>query len=348
MSTPSHPGGFERFSQREDVTTTLSTIAESASGLNEALADSSPDYDSSVIFSYVEGSPVVNPLASLEAPHSLWYRHSFRKRYIENTALVLSGTSLALTVRDKSFNGFTSSHINQDMPQALHSKRLIHDGRLVGVMQRSYTPSGKSDAIEFLPGDGEIDALDHEYREDLVRTAAQIALLQSMAEGRGSLGLLLEQEEAIAPDSTVIRFDTVDSRNYATGAQQAAYDAYQNQCQIFVDDLIKDYEKRYLTDQYGIKAGYSDQGDGAYVIIPLPEAYNPYDTHVLEDYKKYSITPFVEDMRAGLDAIAAQYKNDLIPTPRVTIGSAFGNVSINGRGRFVSPAMTILAQAKQK
>ena len=53
MSTPSHPGGFERFSEREDVTTTLSTIAESASALNEALADSSPDYDSSVIFSYV-------------------------------------------------------------------------------------------------------------------------------------------------------------------------------------------------------------------------------------------------------------------------------------------------------
>ena len=348
MSTPSRLGGFERFSERKDVTTTLTSISDSFAGLSEDLGDISPDYDSSLVFSYTDGSAVANPLATIESTHSLWYRHRFRKENIENSLVTLSGTRLGQVLRNPKETGYGISEINNDMPQIVYTERLIHDDELVGAIQHSFTPSSNDGAISFLPDNADMELITGDHSESLEQTAARVALLQSMGKKLGSLGLLLEQEQAIAPDATIIRVDGVDSRHYMLSSQQAAYDAYQNQSQVFLDELINDYEQRYLYDQYGIKAGYSDQGDGAYIILPLPEAYNPYNPHVLKYYKQYSVDPFIEDMRQGLDAIALQYKNDLVPLPRVHISSGFGNISVNGKGRLISPVMTALALNKQK
>lgn len=348
MSTPSHLGGSERFSERKDVAATLAEITSAAANFSQDISDASADYDSSVVFSYSDGAAVANPLVTLEASHSMRYRHRFRKENIEDSLVVVSNTRLGQTLRSKGAAEFATSAINTEMPQMVYTERLIHDDTLVGAIQHSFTPASHSGYIENLPPNEDMELIATDNKKSLEHVAAHVARLQSMSAKLGSLGLLLEHAQAIAPDSTIIRVDGIDSTHYALGSQQTAYDAYQNQSQIFLDELVKEYEQRYMVEQYGIKSGFSDQGDGAYIILPLPDAYDPYDSHTLQSYQKYSITPFIEAMHRGLDAIALQYKNDLVPLPRVHISSGFGNVSINGRGRFVSPVMTALARQKAK
>jgi len=348
MDTSSLSGGLERFSKRKDVNKTLTDIADTTATFNMALSDTSNEYDSLVVFSHTEGAATAVPVATLEASDTNWYRHNFRKDNIDGRRVVLAGTALGKALAHEKHAGYANSAINPSATQMVFTERLIHEGRVVGAVQESFTPVRENGYLENLPGDRELHALSEEYREVLARTAAKVALLQSMSEGSGSLGLLLEREDPIAPDAFIVRTDVDGSRRLARGYQRRAYEAYQNQSQIFLRRLAEKYQERYLIDQYGVKTAYSDQGDGAYLILPLPGGYNPYDIHTLNSYHHYTATPFMNNVRAGLTIIGNRYLGDLTPEPTVQVSGAFGNIEENGVGRFVSTTMYELAEQKTK
>lgn len=349
MRTSSFSGGSERFIKRQDVTTRLSYIAAAPLDLSQDLIEKSVDYDSSIVFAHPPDSATASALATLEAPKAEQYRHRFHRETINDSEVVLSGTSLGAALRQKSAAGYANSAINTKSPQMVYTERLIHEGQVVGALQHSFSPANERKYIEHLIDDDKMEALAEKHHDSLTNLAAHIALLLTLNEGRGSLGLTLERKQAAAPDAFFIRTDVKGSTHLALGEQQAAYEAYRSQMQVFMHDLVKDYEKRYLINHYGIEAGYSDQGDGSYLVLPLPKKYNPYDTRALADYRRYTIDPFMKEARAGLAAIGLQYAGDLLPHPEIAISGDFGNAQVDGLGRYVSSTMTALAaQQKEK
>jgi len=348
MNISSLPGGSERFIKRKDVNKRLSYIAGAPTGLSNDLADASEDYDSSVVFAYPPKSATATALATLEAPEAAWYRHRFRRETIDDSELVVAGTALGKALRSKNDVGYANSAINTESTQMVYTEQLIHDDQLVGAIQHSFSPLRDNGHFDNLIGDDAMEALAKGRRADLTELAANVALLLAMSKELGSLGLLLERKKAAAPDAFFARIDTKGSTLLALGAQQEIYEAYQNQCQVFMRSVLDAYEKRYLTDHYGVEAGYSDQGDGAYLVFPLPQKYNPYNQRALDHYHQYTLAPLLGEIEAGLTAIGRQYTGDLIPHPEAKVHGDFGNAQINGLGRYVSPTMTALAKHKEK
>lgn len=346
MSKSSLLDGLDRFSERKDVKQTLLDIAESTASLNESLSYSSPDYDSLVVFSHAPSENTAVPVGTTDAYDTSRLRHLFREENISNRRVLLKGTSLGAALSSPKNAGYAASQINHETPQMTYSERLVHDDIVVGAIQHSFTPQRENGFIENLPEEGEMTKFSKEHRRDIAHTAAAVALLQTLSKEYGSLGLSLEYKDPIVPNSFVVRWDIEGSTHMAQGAQMRAFDAYQNQAHIFMRRLAGEYKKRYQIDQYGIDKIYDDQGDGAYIILPLPPSHNPYDGQVLADYQHYSADPFIEAVQSGLETIGSQFATDLLP--KVQVSGSFGYVEPNGIGRLKSSAMFELASQKKK
>jgi len=346
MSESSLSGGLDRFSKRKDVEKTLADIADSTAGLNESLSYSSDEYDSLVVFSHVPGESAAVPVSTTDAYDSTHDRHRFRDDAVTNRRVVLRGTSLGLALADETNAGYAASQINHSVPQMVYTERLVHEGSVVGAIQHSFTPTFGRKHIENLPISTEIEALTQQNRKEVAQVAARVALLQSLGKDHGPLGLSLEYEDPIAPNSFIVRWDIEDSRNLARSSRMPALDAFENQTHLFLRGLTETYKKRYLVDEYGIDKIYDDQGDGAYLVLPLPTSYNPYDPRVLADYYRYSAAPFIETVHHGLATIGANYLSDL--APRVQVSGEFGYFEKNGIGRLKSSTMYSLSAQKKK
>ncbi len=346
MSESSVLGGFERFSKRKDVEKALADIADTTAGLNESLSYATPDYDSLVVFSHVSGEDAALPLSTTDAYDALRHRHFFRESTIKNRRVVLRGTSLGAALADPRAAGFAGSQINTESPQMVYTEQLEYDGAVVGAIQHSFTPVEEDGYIEHLPDEHEMTGLSKLHRQEIAKTAALVALLQSFGKELGPLGTSLEYDDPIAPTAFIVRWDIEGSTQHAHGRNMQALDAFQNQAHLFLRRLTNDYQTRYQQHQYGIEQVYSDQGDGAYLVLPLPKSHNPYETQVLKDYHKYSAVPFMQQVKTGLEAIGTHYLADL--APRVQVSGDFGYVEENGFGRLKSTTMFKLASQKKK
>lgn len=346
MNESSLLDGLDRFSERKDVKQTLLDITEATAGLNESLSYSSGDYDSLVVFSHDPTTNTALPISTTDAYNTNRMRHAFRDTNITNRRVLLKGTALGAALRSPADAGYAASKINHEAPQMVYSERLVHEGTVVGAIQHSFTPEYENGFIETLPEEGEMTKFSHEHRRDIAHAAAAVALLQSLGKEYGPLGLSLEYEDPIVPNSFVVRWDIEGSTRMAQGSQMRALDAYQNQAHMFIRRLAEDYKKRYHIDQYGIDTIYDDQGDGAYVILPLPASHNPYDTQVLADYQQYNAKPFIETVQSGLETIGSQFATDL--HPKVHVSGSFGYVEPNGIGRLKSTTMFELSSQKKK
>lgn len=344
MDTSSLLGGLDRFSKRKDVESTLADIAESTASLNESLSYTTNEYDGHVIFSHAPGEPVALPLATVDAYETDRFRHAFRDEHIAGRRLLLKGTTLGKALANPSEAQYGVSAIETEMPQMVYTERLIHEDAVVGAVQYSFTPVEKGGYLENIPDEDIVARLTHQARKDLGHLAARIAHLQSTGKEYGPLGLAMEYDTPVAPNAYVVRWDIKDSTTMVRNNYKAL-DAFANHAHIFLHRLGEDYQKRYRTDQFGIEKVYDNQGDGAYIILPLPSSHNPYDTQVLSDYHTYDAAPFLNDARAGLEAISAQYFPDIRPS--VLVSGDFGYVEENGIQRLKSKTMYELSGQKK-
>jgi len=341
MSTDRPPAGFERFSRRHDVEASLLEIGDNTIMLNESLSDASRDYDSTVVFSYQTGDTVALPLAASTAHHADWNRNMFRKDSVMGRRVLLAHTTLGSVLANPRTAGLGASQINTDEPQAVYTEVLYHNDIIVGALQHSFTPSNRRGYLESVPSEDEIESLTRAHRKDLATIAAHIALLQSLGEAHGPLGMSLELDEPIAPNSYVIRWDVEGSQTVPNGYKRQALDAYLSQAHQFV---------RHLTTTHAaaenLKNHYDDQGDGSYVILPLPKAYNPYNPHDLRRFEHDKAATLTRAVQTGLAAIGQQYSPELMPN--VQVSGMFGYVEENSIGRLKSHAMFTLAKQKAK
>lgn len=351
MSTSSLPGGYERFIERRDVTCARKQIQMSTEVLNYELENSSIDYDGAVAFSYEPGSQIALPLADSDAYSATKERSAFRTHSILGRRVLLRGTALGETITKEKGPTFAQSQINPDY-QMTYIYPLLHDTHRVGALQYSFTAPEGSRAITEIPTEDHMEMIHKKLGREVSRIAAETARLQQLAHEVDSIGSLatgLELEQPIVPNAFIIRWDVQGSSKLVLSDAEPAYNAFISQTHALLRTLTEEYVAKLDTEvQVDGHEAYSDQGDGSYIILPLPKRYaNYYSKQYLADFKHYNVDNFMSTLQAKLDAIARQYHGTFIP--KVAITGDFGYVEANSIGHLTSPIMHRLAhQQKEK
>lgn len=333
---------MERFSKRRDVTSAVAAISEAVAPFNEALSSLTPAYDSMVIFSHAHRELTALPVTHLDAEGIDTTRHTFRDDAILGRRVLLTGTALGETLKNSTATPhYKASKINHLAPQVTYTHPLFSDQQEVGAIQHSFTAPDGEETVDDLPEEAELIFLANKNRQEIARAAEHIARLQLLGKELGSLAIGLELEEPIAPNAYIIRWDITDSSAMARDSRQAALDAYTNQIHLLLKDMTEHYPHDSDTDS---AAMYSDQGDGAYIILPI-NSLNTYSPATLDRYRATTASQFLTDLQRGIATITRQFADI---APRVKINSDFGFVETNGIGRLKSKTMFSLADQKKQ
>lgn len=346
MREPSFQDDTHRFAERPDVKHRLATLSELSASINEDVSYLSPEYESSVVFSYIPGERVAIPLVASDAHQSHWYRSEFRRHNVDNRRVVVPGTALNEALQSEYGEGFAVSGMNkEESPQMVYTTRLEHEGVLVGAYQSAFSPALDKHYFEQLPDQDEIEEQMARHTATLGTMALHMAQLQESAASYGPLGLALEKDSPVAPNAYVLRWDVVGSTRLMRSANQAVYEAFQNQVHLYIRRFAETYAKR--TSLFGSKPIdiYVHQGDGAYIVLELPKIINPYDKQALDSFKHYTVEPFEDNLRKGLSRIIGEYSEDI--NPAVLVSGMYGYAEEDGLNNLNSRAMTELA-ATQK
>ncbi len=346
MHTPALVSGLARFSAAPEVQDSLGVIKGELAVINEELSYLSSDYDSTVAFSRTPGETVAFPVGHSNAHNVSPSRLRFRDTSVLRRAVLLPHTSLKQVLDNPRHPRFTQSSINDEGPQIIYTLPLSHDGEQVGALQHSFTPVELDGAIEQLPDEQALLTLFTENQKSIATIASQTAYLQTLSKNYGSLGAALEYDDPIAPNAFIARWDIEGSKRLAIDERRRALTAYLNQAHFSIRALIRARTEEYATTQFSHEHIYDDQGDGANIILPIPERFNTYDPRVLRDYYHYASDPFLGTLQDTLEAIGAHYKQDLMP--RVHVDGAFGYVEPNSIGRFTATQMFHLGHQKIK
>lgn len=346
MHTPTLSGGLARFTAAPEVQKTLRVIDDEIAVINEELSYVSDEYDGSVVFSHTPGDTVAFPVGHSNAHNVDPFRRRFRDTAILRRAVLLPHTSLKQVLDNPRHPRFSQSNINDDGTQLLYTLPLAHNGERVGAIQQSFSAVKPGGAIENLPEEQTLLDIFSRNQTGIEAIAAQTARLQNLSEGYGTLGAALEYDEPIAPNAFIARWDIEGSKGLTIGERSRALKAFLNQAHFSIRALARSRMDQYSTTQYSIEHVYDDQGDGANIILPIPERFNTYDRHVLRDYRHYTGEPFLDSLRATLDNISEDYKHDLMP--RVRVDGIFGYVEPNSIGRFTATQMFTLGGQKAK
>lgn len=336
MSAEINFGDYTRFARRPDVENALLEIGDTTVEFAHSLADISKDYDSTVAFSYAPGSDIALPLATTPSPNAAWNRNSFRKDTLMGRRLLLRNTTLGDVLANPYYAGLSVSLINHEEPQAVYTEVLWHENRIVGALQHSFTPTEPLDYLANVPSNDQIERLTNTHYTEIAAVAANIALLQVMGAEHGSLGAALEFEDPIAPNSYIIRWDVEGSQSVPAGYGRQALNAY------------LDTAHRFAREATTVASGghYDDQGDGSYIVLPLPAYINPYKPDQLSQYEESVADTLVDELRGGLAVIGDQFLPEIMP--QVQVSGMFGYAEKNSLGRLTSNAMYTLAKQKAK
>ncbi len=353
MSNTSLPGGYERFSSRADVKGAIASIDNELASLNEALSYSSPSYDSLVLFSVEKGSPIATPLSTVDAYDTDPWRHYFRDDAVMNRRLLRKGTALdmALTEGEKAdLTGleyepeFIDSRINTEYDQITYTQRIKMAGQVLAAVQYSFTAKDHREGIGYLPDSKELKDIWQKHQKEMSRVALSVDLLQDRARETGApLAAGLEMEDPIAPNAFLIRWDVEGATALARGSKKAALRSYLNAVHSQLSELTARYSKDRELSTWNIHEAYDDQGDGAYIILPIP--FSTYDAQYLKDYSKYTAPRFMGDTRAAIDEVSAQFP-DLAPA--VHLSGDFGYAEGNSVQRLDSYLMYALADLQKE
>jgi hypothetical protein len=350
MKTLPMPGGFERFSERSDVEHAQDEITMAVEALNDTLSYTSRSYDGVISFAHERGESIALPLANANAYNAAPERYEFRSQNIVGRRLLLAGTALKKVLRPQEPLQFIQSAINPSS-QFTYAQPLWHDNQQVGALQYSFTPESSHTSIEDLPSNDQMLDLHKDYHREVGHIAAQMAYLQRLAretKGTKSLATGLELEQPIAPNAYVIRWDIRASSHFVTSDLGPVYDAFIGQAHAALRDLTHQYiessNNLVLAD---VHEAYDDQGDGAYIILPLLPNFNPYDRRARVNFEQDRAKGFIRSLDDSIRDIARQYHRTF--TPEVVITGDFGYVEENTIGRLTSRTMHTLAnQQKEK
>ncbi|MBN9398260.1 hypothetical protein BGO18_01230 [Candidatus Saccharibacteria bacterium 47-87] len=349
MKTLPLPGGYERFSERSDVIRAQDEIHKATQALNDSLSYASGSYDGVVSFGHEPGEALAIPLANANAYDTAPERYEFRTDNIIGRRLLVAKTALQEALKPNSPPRFDMSAINPLNNQFVYTQPLAHDGRTVGALQYSFTPESPGTGVDLLENE-EMSALHRQHRSEVQHIADQTARLQRIArEAKGikSLATGLELEQPIAPNAFVIRWDIKNSTHFVHSDLGGVYDAFVGQVHAFLRELTYTYTSYHKRLQAGIHEAYDDQGDGAYIVLPLPEYFSPYLPQSFATFKQHYTRAFMQRLHEGIEAIAHQY--DRTFTPAIAITADFGYVEENTIGRLTSRTMHTLAnQQKEK
>jgi hypothetical protein len=344
------PGGYERFIERSDVKHARNAIQTSTTALNYELSYASVDYDGVVAFSHETDDQITVPLAHHDSYSATMDRSAFRAASIVGRRVLLKGTALGEALKEKAGPTFAQSKINPRF-QMTYIHPLLHDTEQVGALQYSFTAPEGTKYITDLPDDKYMETLHSKLGGEVRRIAAETARLQRLVNELGTIGSLatgLELERPIAPNAFIIRWDVQGSSKLVTSDAEPAYSAFIAQAHARLRTLAEEYvahlDEEMQTDGH---EAYDNQGDGAYIILPLPRRYyQPYSKQYLADFKKYNVDRFTDILQGNLDTIASQYHKTF--NPKVVLTGDFGYVEANSIGKLTSSTMYQLAHLQKE
>lgn len=327
-----------------DMPRAVEELKDSFVTLNNKLSNSSPSYDSLVVFSAEPHSNIATPLLTLDALNGE-HDHTFRDTSIMGRALVLPGTTVGDVLKGRDVGFYAGSNINTAHNQLTHTEILHAKGKQVAAVQYSYSAPKPGGVIEHLPEDVTVSAIWENVQTHMAHAAMGILSLQRAAhELRSPLSVELEQQEAIAPNGFPIRWDVEGATEMALDSRRPKLQKFLNRAHIALSGLAADYANHPEKSSWNIRDVYDNQGDGAYIILPLPEYFNPYDKRFLEDYRTFVAQRFMDDMSAQFKAINAGFEDIDF---NVNITGDFAFIEPDSTGRLDSSVMYALA-ARQK
>ena len=342
------PDGYERFSERSDVLRARNEINMGIEALNDSLSFTSEDYDGVISFAHESGDALAIPLADTNAYNIAPERYEFRSNNIVGRRLLLAGTALGRALRNGHGPDFTQSTIHPSIQQT-YIHPLVHDERGVGALQYSFTAAYPSTPIPVTPEQKEMEDFHKAYQREIDHIAAQTARLQNLAhetKGTKSLATGLEMEQPVAPNAYIIRWDIRGSSHFVNSDLGPVYDAFVGQVHARLHELVLSYSERYEYLKAGVHEAYDDQGDGAYIVLPLPHYVNPYERRALVDFQQRHVEDFMKDFRADVESIGYQYRKTFVP--KVAITADFGYVEENTIDRLTSRTMHTLANRQKE
>ena len=343
MNKVKGPSEYADFSSRPEVITTMANIKNAFVPLNEKLARTSVNYDSLVVFSAEPSDTVAVPLLAIDAPRPNSQRHTFRDTSIMGRQLLLPGTTLKKAMDGEDIGFYAESAINHEYDQLTHTEVLHLDDKQVALVQYSYTAAEAGDTIATLPDDADITALWQDEQRAMARAALGVATLQGFAhELQSPLGLELEQQEPLAPNGFFIRWDVEGASEIALSHNRAKLQKFLNRAHLGLSRLASDYVEDPGKSHWNIRDVYDNQGDGAYVFLPIAEHFNPYDPYYLEDFRKYTAQRYIDDMNSLFTELNTHSSMKF----KVNVTGDFGFAEPDSTGRI--DAATMYALAKQQ
>lgn len=339
MRKTSHSGGSEAVSSRAIIERTIKDIEESLGGLNEEVSYEAPHYDSLVVFSTTDEDPIATPVATLDGTGSNGFQRYFRDTSVIDFRLRKAGTALL------HHNSFAQSAINPDY-QITYTHPLISDGAQVGAVQYSFTEHYTGEGLS-LPDNHTLEHVWDRYQTETAAAAAGLAGLQRMAlERRKTLPVMLHKKPTLAPNSFLIRWDIEGATELNASDRQPLLDDFINDAHVALSDLTQEYVDDPEKSHWNIRRAYSDQGDGAYVTLMIPDSFNTYDEQFLKDYRHYTAGRFMTEAAKRLESLKANFPASFQPV--VHMNGDFGYSEVNSIGRLNSTTMYTLAEKQKK
>lgn len=338
MRRPTHSGGSETLSSHGEIQKTITDIEDALGGINEDLSYAAPNFDGIIAFSNTVDELIATPVAKVDAIGSNGYQHDFRDTWIMDYRIRKTGTDLV------DLGVFTQNPINPDA-QMTYTLPLLHEGAQVGLIQHSFTEHYKDEAIS-LPDNEQLETIWRNHAKDVTLATAGILRLQEMArQQRKLLPVMLHKKPAWAPNSYQFHWDVAKSTEIVNGERQPIFDDFLNDAHLEIADLIQQYVDDPQKSHWAIREAYGAEGDGAFVVLMLPDGYNTYDTQVLRTYEHYVARQVMFEAARRLEALTSRLPDDF--RPKIFMSGDFGHVEMNSVGRLVSTTMTRLS-AEQK
>ena len=337
---------YAEFSSRPEVIATMADIKNAFVPLNAKLARTSINYDSLVVFSAEPSDTIAVPLLTLDAPRPNSQHHAFRDTSIMGRQLLLPGTTLKKAMDGEGIGFYEQSAINHDYAQLTHTELLHLDDQQVALVQYSYTATEADNTIETLPDDTDVTALWQDEQKAMARAALGVATLQGFAhELQSPLGLELEQQDPLVPNGFFIRWDVEGASEIALSPNRAKLQKFLNRAHLGLSRLASDYIDDPGKSHWNIRDVYDNQGDGAYVFLPIAEHFNPYDPYYLKNFRTYTAQRYLDDM----DSLFAEINAHSSMKFKVNITGDFGFAEPDSTGRIDAATMYALArQQKEK
>lgn len=333
----SSPSSFSR----EPITQAISAIELALAPLNDdvSYAKSPSSYDSLIVFSSTDDDPIATPIATLDGLGSNRCQRRFRDTLMDYR-IRKPGTALA-----EGTHQFVQSTLNPD-PQMTFSLPLIDKDAQIGVVQYSFSEHFNDEGIN-LPDSDVLEKIWEHHAKSVADVTASLAGLHRLAKERHrTIPRLLLKKLPVAPNSFLIRWDIEGATALSRSEQQPLLDDFIDEAQLELTKLVQEYTDHPEKTHWNLSEVYSDQGDGAYIALKIPDTFNTYPRQFTDDFRRHVGQKFIAEVEKRLNAIADASPDGFRPT--IHTNGDFAHVELNSLGRLSAQAMYELADRQKE